>query len=383
MYYIGDVSDWEIESARSGSLYKHCLLTIAAVDSSDDEDGFLTRNALTCALPYEINDPIKGCEQGELWIAAWGRPWEDNAIEQGPLHRRAWVLQESVLPPRVLHMGKYDVLWGCRVQTESAGEPSTRRLKQDAKRGLLNDLSRLFAEKTPSILQPDRLMAHWYTIVDNYSHRSMSYIEDKLPALSGLASEFHRMAADEYCAGLWRMDMIPGLCWEQSVRCKDPPIYLAPSWSWASLESGVSYPGFSEDRTLHIQVLEVSVTPYGSNPYGRLRTGFIRLTGRLLKCVTSNRYESCINVLFSANGEMVGNFTVPDAAWSLSEFYCLLVMEETRYWEHSPPSLSSNLLLLEEVPDTTNTFRRFGAINQSFHRTGLWDNATEEIITLI
>src|SRR5438034_2107576 len=38
--------------------------------------------------------------------------WKNNVLD-APLNRRGWVLQESLLAPRILHFGKTQLLWEC------------------------------------------------------------------------------------------------------------------------------------------------------------------------------------------------------------------------------------------------------------------------------
>lgn len=45
---------------------------------------------------------------------------------------------------------------------------------------------------------------HWYDVVNVYSHRSLMFGTDRLPAISGIAAQFGRVLHDEYKAGLWK-----------------------------------------------------------------------------------------------------------------------------------------------------------------------------------
>lgn len=53
----------------------------------------------------------------------------------------------------------------------------------------------------------------WVHIVQNYSSRQLTDHADALPALAGLANEFHRATGGAYVAGLWKLDLIQGLSW--------------------------------------------------------------------------------------------------------------------------------------------------------------------------
>jgi hypothetical protein len=47
-----------------------------------------------------------------------------------------------------------------------------------------------------------KLLEHWDRIAASYSEMSLTKPEDKLPALSGLASEFQRALGFQYVAGI-------------------------------------------------------------------------------------------------------------------------------------------------------------------------------------
>jgi hypothetical protein len=47
----------------------------------------------------------------------------------------------------------------------------------------------------------------WPWIVQHYSRCKLTFNEDKFPAVSGLAREFHLQTYDQYLAGLWRRDI--------------------------------------------------------------------------------------------------------------------------------------------------------------------------------
>ena len=53
----------------------------------------------------------------------------------------------------------------------------------------------------------------WVQIIQNYTSRHLSKSTDALPALSGLASEFHQATGDTYLAGLWKSNIVEALSW--------------------------------------------------------------------------------------------------------------------------------------------------------------------------
>lgn len=91
----------------------------------------------------------------------------------------------------------------------------------------------------------------WYQALHRFNLRNISYQNDILPAISGIAESFHpHLAAahdDEYLAGLWRGDLAIGLLWSTAdYDPMRPPVGLsqknfdqsslyAPSWSWIAM----------------------------------------------------------------------------------------------------------------------------------------------------
>jgi hypothetical protein len=61
-------------------------------------------------------------------------------------------------------------------------------------------------KKSRSILtsRGDNPHLDWYSLVEEYTNRELSYAADKLPALSGLAHKFAQATDDVYLAGLWK-----------------------------------------------------------------------------------------------------------------------------------------------------------------------------------
>lgn len=77
-----------------------------------------------------------------------------------------------------------------------------------------------------------------------YSRCALTKETDKLVALSGLSKELQRVLQDDYLAGLWRRDLECQLLWEvrSSYHGRRPSVYVAPSWSWASLCGASVFP---------------------------------------------------------------------------------------------------------------------------------------------
>lgn len=89
-----------------GEVYANGICNIAATAAPDGRLGcFLDRNPLL-AQKYRVRI---GKETVDLIDQMC---WYNN-ITDAPLNKRAWVLQEELLSPRILHWGKQQLFWRC------------------------------------------------------------------------------------------------------------------------------------------------------------------------------------------------------------------------------------------------------------------------------
>lgn len=62
------------------------------------------------------------------------------------------------------------------------------------------------------MLKHDAMCSHWFAIVRDYTGRNLTVQSDTLSALSGIARAFQNLLRDKYFAGVWRNDIIRGMC---------------------------------------------------------------------------------------------------------------------------------------------------------------------------
>jgi hypothetical protein len=175
--------------------------------------------------------------------------------------------------------------------------------------------------------QPPEL---WHHIVNAYTGLDLTCPKDKLPALSGLATEIERLRpGDQYLAGLWRSTFMLDVLWRRrrmddwyisawdehydmhnvfdlsasdrqkfqnevwnremrSIKIKrDFPEYVAPSWSWASVNTQIEYDKDVNSPTLNLEDLEfarlvdVNCLPKHQNVKGELTSAYVILRGKI------------------------------------------------------------------------------------------------------
>ncbi|KAG6365005.1 hypothetical protein INS49_006611 [Diaporthe citri] len=310
----GDPDDWLKESALMQRVYRNSFLNISATAAENSgeglyserypqhlwedvvsldvdglhkgtplplraQSGFPPKSAATdsASLDVEFTHLAKVRSCLLLDVSNW-----EKLVNQAPVNKRGWVVQERLLAPRVLHFCRGRIAWECAEFDEIEGhypnipnyqlvgdeiyegipikglepEEHGQKLRKNRLRGgpdpLLGDRDNL---KVSPIVHSLEL---WARIVEMYSRTDLTQKKDKLIALSGIA---HSMAAiietsrkAKYVAGLWDAGehLVSQLLWHVEPVCrgdtesgtstleypsKRPKEYRAPSFSWASIDA--------------------------------------------------------------------------------------------------------------------------------------------------
>ena len=187
--------------------------------------------------------------------------------------QRAWVLQERLRSPRILHFGRNEVFFECNkliaTETYPSGLPASCHLATKAK-----------------------LLPSWTKIVEEYSSRQLTYLSDKLVALSGIAHHLalHKEStlSTRYLAGLWGgADLVRQLAWYCNQTgaqlggggkpCHSRISDQTPTWSWASLNAEVIFFKFESGEEKWVKekakVLEASTVLATQNQFGNVEGG--------------------------------------------------------------------------------------------------------------
>lgn len=256
----------------------------------------------------------------------------DNLVNKAPVNVRAWVLQERLLAPRVLHFCKGSIAWECGGFTRAEGHPTGLpkfHLQHDKilpevsikgldpfKHGKELRKIRLGDSKEPDPHIPKRDLYGfelWARVVETYSRMNLTMAKDKLIALSGIAELMStsilgsKEVPARYVAGLWDKYLESQLLWRVEpifIRHnrtfqqpgRRPQDYRAPSFSWASVDAqtgvsdqpgnGITY-GEVTDKDLLIERQKehnsVVTTKQTDNAFGLVTGGHIMLHGKLRK----------------------------------------------------------------------------------------------------
>ena len=181
--------DWPVESAKMGDIYLEGYLNISAAAATSGRQGLFhntdTLERLVVDIQHQGRSRHVLLTDGIPW-----RSWEAH-IENSRLNGRGWVLQERLLSPRILPIGRGEVFWECN--SIRTGEtvpklPSTSKFNW-VFHGHLSH-SRAGEEESTPILSREYGYRQWLTLATNYSRKRLTKASDKIVAVTGLADRF-------------------------------------------------------------------------------------------------------------------------------------------------------------------------------------------------
>ncbi|KAK7179144.1 hypothetical protein DPSP01_012204 [Paraphaeosphaeria sporulosa] len=274
--------DWETESFKMGSIYENALFTIAATASPDGASRALNDREKPVKLNFENMAGDEVDIRARRAEDHHPRNKEEPANLVGPLTTRAWALQEHVLSTRILHYSKTELLFECRTSFRCECSPS--RKSQPTTPALIP------TAMAKSNKQPEAVWDAWHRVVEQYSRRTLTHLNDKLPAISGIACKIQKATSSRYIAGLWEANLALDLLWSTTSTADahyfSPDKYRAPSFSWASLDVPVAFASSDQEErhfvvsTIILVASSLSVT--GLNPLGALSDASIRVRGPIM-----------------------------------------------------------------------------------------------------
>ena len=340
-------------------IYRDLFLTIAATGATNPYKGcFRDRNP-------SLIEPIKFCVSKETlkYRTIFDRNEWKRAIHDSPLSKRAWALQERLLSPRVLHFGENQMLWECNemsaCETCPGGvRPIVRRFLSSVDKCQLMTGRKNFLQK------------FWSPIVELYSTGALTKFSDKCFALSGIANEAQSLFGGTYIAGLWRENFEAQLLWyinpsrnnvPTAAYYKRPTTYVAPSWSWLSVDGPICLE-LREIAHTFLEILNIETTLSNNNPFGTLKSGRIQARG-WLSAVTwkHEKAETHTGKLRSICGHscnMIG-LLIMDTASEKEKVVCLPVGSDEGSNEGGNEGLVYGLVLAQ-TGDKDNEYRRIG-----------------------
>lgn len=264
-----DTTDWEVESSKMSSIYRDAYLVIAATQATDSRDGFLDRrdrSQYSVKRPTEpfgkrlpldhsplIDKPIQrglirnpDSTMSRIYIQATGGNGTNrrhhDTVTYSPLNRRAWVLQENIIPRRIVHFTCHEILWE-RIKCLKCECREVVGIQAQGKEVILIRDAHFFNFSKYYYHNSITLQRSWLGLLEAFCKLAVSYESDRLPALSGLANLWKLHGAGIYLAGLWQDNILSTLMWNL---CGDRRVYgwkkyQAPSWSPFALGYTMDY----------------------------------------------------------------------------------------------------------------------------------------------
>lgn len=278
-----DVADWENECSRMGDIYLNSVCTLAAPSATSSHGDLLSQRSsqelASCRLEAKQ-------DQKSLGFVTLGPTPDDFKDRSGILSSRAWVLQEQLLSPRTLYFGPNGMYFQCTSHEylESYHHPLPPERVTPWRTAEANDLPKTLMAMT----YKDPI--YWYAIARQYSFRNLTFGDDKLPALSGLANIVSSQWEDdgdgpfgEYWAGIWEKDVGRGLLWTTDnnwnpARLLHDADEQAPSWSWVSQNTPVEWRVLNDWKS-DVDVIDCKMELAIAHKFGRVRSGTLELNG--------------------------------------------------------------------------------------------------------
>jgi hypothetical protein len=250
-------------------VYENAFVVVAASMCTNPEESFLTPRPSWQCEPYAIAWDDSEDAAPLLYARKFPELGRHNDAEIGhrdPLELRAWAFQEFQLASRCINFTSEEIHWFC-------------------KQGQRCECMTAWGLPRVDLITTE----YWTNAVNEYTYRSLTFPEDKLPALSGVAAKYQRYHPGiNYIAGIWNDEELPyQLAWytvpaggpwsfPSSVKAALPaPLYRAPTFSWASIDGATKWLPRRGQKTLNdtryfIEVLDLDCLAKSNNIFGEV-----------------------------------------------------------------------------------------------------------------
>ncbi|RGP66159.1 hypothetical protein FSPOR_6779 [Fusarium sporotrichioides] len=286
--------DWSHEATRFGYYYQNAVITIAATGAKSSDCGlFLRRPALAFdPKPVILRRKKSSGETRHIPILPKVPSWISE-IKQSPLYERGWAIQERILSARVVHFAANMVLWECHecraTETDQAGVSL-----RDGTNGMVyeevSDFMPVFRNFQRRGKGSSQVIREWYSFIEGYTNANFTFMDDRLPALSGIAALIQKSIPQRYGAGLWESAVPEGLAWLVEDESADGILQVTPtpgsraglqlmlpSWSWATSKGPVRFLSSLDSWEPLLKMKEWEVKSAGLDTSGQILEARLRV----------------------------------------------------------------------------------------------------------
>jgi hypothetical protein len=270
-----------------GFVYKHGLFNIAAASAADSSERLFGFRDPHPYLPDVWRMSLRESPDSVYWYSDDRISELRDTIEsiwQSPLFQRAWVFQETLLSSRAVVFSQDEIHFRCAEEISIESLPTDHPLREvDIIRNAFEKQQRLITSM--KYLSREDMAKTWTEVVRLYCDTSITRASDRLIAISAIARCFGSLKQSPYHAGLWEDTFIDDLTWSTNDPQTRSGMYVAPSWSWASLcgqeRFCLEHISNGEDALQIPKILEVRTKSSGEDEFGSIDNGCLRICAPL------------------------------------------------------------------------------------------------------
>ncbi|KAF2179173.1 HET-domain-containing protein [Zopfia rhizophila CBS 207.26] len=385
-----DEEDWRREAAQMCDLYRNCVICIASTNSSDDRGGCYNYQPIR-TVRFSSNTYGKCKTESSPWEVFVRTPLKHWALSDTPfgnrdntgiLRTRGWVYQERMLAPRFLNFLEQEVACECRLGSRCECGCQCDLMTMGAKK----------SEFTKAVTEGniDSLAFEWRQMIGSYTSLKLTYQQDRLPAIAGIAQRFQEIRGSTYHAGIWRDTAVVDLTWEvwhhsASWKERGKNTYArvdgVPSWSWGCVATMIFYDWAMRDTSEKLcEVIDIGfkgLIPQG-DPCG-LSNHRLKIYGFILSATL--RYKdigtwcnleipNCKDQVNFGN-DVVFGIQGPSYIPSGDLVYCLLLLKDDFHYK---------CLVLQKLDNEEDLYRRIGIVR---HKENIFVQGAEKKVVSI
>jgi hypothetical protein len=222
-----DADDWSIEAAKMAQVYQGSYVTLAATSAQDSNGGLFVDALSSPTLVVSTDDDprlqgntVKASSLPTTCLVRFSTG-SLRGIWDSSLSQRAWILQELVLSPRLVHFTGQQMYYQFHEGIES--EDGTLKVAGFSSIKSGSTVAEGNANGMRDLSTPMRAIETWAAWVNEYISRSLSFRSDRMAAIAGLVRHYQNITGDTPLLGLWSSTLWYDLGWYIDDRYSPKP----------------------------------------------------------------------------------------------------------------------------------------------------------------